>query len=88
MSKKAILISLSAVSLILSFFNVFNLPFDLAWVAVLFCGIPIIKEAGEALVKDFDITADLLVAMAIIASVCIGELFAAGEVALIMTLGE
>ena len=88
MSKKAILISLSAASLILSFFNVFNLPFDLAWVAVLFCGIPIIKEAGEALVKDFDITADLLVAIAVIASVCIGELFAAGEVALIMTLGE
>ena len=70
------------------FFNVFKLPFDLSWVAILLCGIPIIIEAGEALIKDFDITADLLVAMAIIASVCIGELFAAGEVALIMALGE
>ena len=88
MSKKTILISLSAVSLILSFFNVFKLPFDLSWAAILLCGIPIIFEAGEALIKDFDITADVLVAMAIIASVCIGEYFAAGEVALIMTLGE
>ena len=88
MSKKTILISLSAVSLILSFFNVFELPFDLSWAAILLCGIPIIFEAGEALIKDFDITADVLVAMAIIASVCIGEYFAAGEVALIMTLGE
>ncbi|MBR4683989.1 MAG: cation-translocating P-type ATPase [Spirochaetia bacterium] len=88
MNKKTILISLSAVSLILSFFNVFKLPFDLSWAAILLCGIPIIFEAGEALIKDFDITADVLVAMAIIASVCIGEYFAAGEVALIMTLGE
>lgn len=88
MSKKTISLILSAASLILSFFNVFKLPFDLSWVAILLCGIPIIIEAGEALIKEFDITADLLVAMAIIASVCIGEFFAAGEVALIMTLGE
>ncbi len=88
MKKKILLISLSFVSLLLSFLKTFSFPFDLAWIAILLCGTPIILEAGEALFKHFDITADVLVAMAIIASVCIGEYFAAGEVALIMALGE
>ena len=35
----------------------------------------------------FDIKADVLVSLALIASVCIGETFAAGEVAFIMQLG-
>lgn len=63
------------------------LPFDLSWVAILLCGIPIIMEAAIGLVTAFDIKADLLVSLALIASVCIGEYFAAGEVALIMQLG-
>lgn len=88
MKKKAILISFSAVSLILSFFQIPELPFDIAWVAIILCGLPIIKEAGEALIKEHDITADVLVAIAIAASVFIKEFFAAGEVALIMALGE
>ncbi|MBQ3648011.1 MAG: cation-translocating P-type ATPase [Spirochaetia bacterium] len=88
MNKKTLILSISAVSLILSFFHIPHPRIDLSWVAILLCGIPIIKEAGEALIKEFDITADVLVAMAIIASVCIGEFFAAGEVALIMALGE
>ena len=39
------------------------------------------------LVTAFDIKADVLVSLALIASVCIGEIFAAGEVAFIMQLG-
>ena len=39
------------------------------------------------LVTAFDIKADVLVSLALIASVCIGEDFAAGEVAFIMQLG-
>ena len=35
----------------------------------------------------FDIKADVLIALALIASVCVGETFAAGEVAFIMQLG-
>ena len=42
---------------------------------------------GCLLYTSFDIKADVLVSMALIASVCIGEYFAAGEVALIMQLG-
>lgn len=62
-------------------------PFDMAWVAIILCGIPIILEAVIGLVTEFDIKAGMLVALALIASVCIGEDFAAGEVAFIMQLG-
>ena len=81
-------IVISAVALILSLLKVnIGLPFDISWVAIILCGIPIILEAVIGLVTEFDITADVLVALALIASVCIGEYFAAGEVALIMQLG-
>ena len=56
-------------------------------VAIFLCGIPIILEAVIGLVTAFDIKADVLVSLALIASVCIGEDFAAGEVAFIMQLG-
>ena len=65
--------------------KIFNL--NLAWIAIVFCGIPIIKDAIEGLVTEFDIKADVLVSMALIASVIIGEIFAAGEVAFIMQIG-
>lgn len=39
------------------------------------------------LVTAFDIKADVLVSLALIASVCIGDHFAAGEAAVIMQLG-
>ncbi len=51
------------------------------------CGVPIVLEAIIGLVTAFDIKADVLVSLALIASVCIGEIFAAGEVAFIMQLG-
>ena len=78
---------IGAVSLIISIFDLLPLPFDAAWAAIIFCGIPIIIEAVIGLVTAFDIKADVLVSMALIASVCIGEDFAAGEVAFIMQLG-
>ena len=78
---------ISGIALILSLSHVASLPFDLAWVAILFCGIPIILEAIIGLITAFDIKADVLVSLALIASVCIGEIFAAGEVAFIMQLG-
>lgn len=78
---------ISVISLILSFFNLVQAPIDLAWIAIILCGLPIIKEALIGLVTEFDIKADVLVSMALIASVIIGETFAAGEVAFIMTLG-
>ena len=51
------------------------------------CGVPIILEAVIGLVTAFDIKADVLVSLALIASICIHEDFAAGEVAFIMQLG-
>ena len=62
-------------------------PFDMAWIAIVLCGLPIILEAVVGLVTAFDIKADVLVSLALIASICIGEEFAAGEVAFIMQLG-
>lgn len=80
---------IGAIALIFSFFDAWGpLPFDPAWVAVLLCGVPIVVSAANSLVREFDIRADVLVAMALIAAVYIGEIFAAGEVAFIMSLGE
>lgn len=78
---------LSLVALVISFFNIGDLPVNAAWIAIIFCGIPIIKGAILGLVTEFDIKADVLVSIALIASIFIGEIFAAGEVAFIMTIG-
>ena len=78
---------ISGLSLLCSIFKLFPLPFDIAWVAIILCGIPIILDAIIGLVTEFDIKADVLVSLALVASVCIGEIFAAGEVAFIMQLG-
>lgn len=90
--KAVVLLVIGGLSLILSLANsrlhLWSLPFDPAWIAVILCGIPILLEAFIGLVTRFDIKADVLVAMALVASVCIGEIFAAGEVAFIMQLGE
>ena len=84
--KDIILLCISGAALILSLLKV-PLPFNAAWIAIILCGIPIILEAVIGLVTAFDIKADVLVSLALIASVCIGEDFAAGEVAFIMQLG-
>ena len=78
---------LGGLALLGSILQVPGLPFDPAWVAIILCGIPIILEAVIGLVTAFDIKADVLVSMALVASVVIGEDFAAGEVAFIMQLG-
>ncbi len=61
---------------------------DSAWVAVILCGLPIIAYAFKKFFKSGNIRAGMLVSVAILASLGIGEVFAAGEVAFIMTLGE
>ena len=77
-------IIISAISLITSFILSID---NLSWIAVILCGIPIFKECVQGLITEFDIKADLLVSMAIIASIIIGEVFAAGEIATIMAIG-
>ncbi len=78
---------ISGSALLLSIFGVSPFPFDMAWIAIILCGIPIILEAVIGLVTAFDIKADVLVSLALVASVIIREDFAAGEVAFIMQLG-
>jgi len=85
--KDITLLIISGIALILSLAKVLPLPFDIAWIAIILCGIPIVLEAVIGLVTAFDIKADVLVSLALIASICIGENFAAGEVAFIMQLG-
>ena len=77
----------SAIALVVSFFAPDSLPFNPAWIAVVLCGAPIIIEAFIGLTTEFDIKADVLVSLALVASLIIGEYFAAGEVAVIMQLG-
>ena len=80
----------SAVALVLSLTGAVGnlLPFDIAWVAIILCGIPILTGAFKGVIFEHDIKADLLVSLALIASVATGEFFAAGEVALIMQIGS
>ena len=80
----------SVISLVLSITGVLKgaLPADIAWVAIVLCGGPILVGAFKGVVFEHDIKADLLVAMALIASAATGEYFAAGEVALIMQIGS
>ena len=87
--KDIVLLVLSASSLVFSMLkDSLSLTFDFAWVSIVLCGVPIVLEAIIGLVTEFDIKADVLVSIALIASICIGEYFAAGEVAFIMQLGS
>lgn len=82
---KLISIAISAISIIVSFSFSINY---LSWIAIILCGIPIFKECIEGLVTELNIKADLLVSIAIIASIIIGEIFAAGEISTIMAIGS
>ncbi len=85
--KDITLLVISGIALVISLIAGSRFPIDPAWIAIILCGIPIIAEAAIALITKHDIKADMLVSIALIASVIIGEYFAAGEVAAIMQLG-
>lgn len=85
--KEITFLILSGGALLLSLLGKGSLPFDLAWVSIVLCGLPILMEAVIGLITRFDIKADVLVSLALIASVVTGEYFAAGEVAFIMQIG-
>ena len=87
MKKDVAFLAISIAALVLSLTVKDQLPFDPAWIAVVLCGIPILIESSVGLFLRFDIKADVLVSIALIASLCIGEIFAAGEVAAIMIIG-
>ena len=64
------------------------LKFDPSFIAIILCGFPIIIGAIIGVIRDHDITADLLVSLALIGSLILKEWFAAGEVAFIMQIGS
>ena len=59
-----------------------------ALAAVVLSGLPLGYEAIRTLIAEKRITSALLITLAMIAALSIGETFAAGEVAFIMALGE
>ena len=64
---------------------------DPAWVAVIVSGIPLLHLALWRVVNNkgiSKISSALLISVAMIAAILIGDLFAAGEVAFIMAIGE
>lgn len=73
-----------------SWFGWFNriASFDVAIIAAVLGGYPIVKNALIAFIKRRDMKVGFLVSIALIASMAIGEYFAAGEVVFIMMLGE
>jgi len=64
-----------------------RIPVDPAWAAVIISGLPIVYAAIEELFADKAVSSELLITIAMIASIAIGELFAAGEIAFIMAIG-
>ncbi|MBO5020771.1 MAG: cation-translocating P-type ATPase [Clostridia bacterium] len=81
-----------AISLILSILKI-DVPIflDPAWVAVVFSGVPLILLAIKRIINNkgiSKISSALLISIGMVASIAIGDLFAAGEVAFIMAIGE
>lgn len=67
-----------------------ELPIDPAWVTVIISGIPLLYLSIWRLIHNSGISkisSALLITVAMIAAIIIGDLFAAGEVAFIMALG-
>lgn len=67
-----------------------KLPIDPAWVTVIICGLPLLYLAVWRIVHNpgiSKISSALLITIAMIAAIVIGDLFAAGEVAFIMAIG-
>lgn len=64
-----------------------SLPVDPAWATILISGLPLLYLALKRLISQGWISSALLISIAMIASVAIGEIFAAGEVAFIMAIG-
>ncbi len=77
-------------SLVLPEFSV-NLVVDPAWVTIIISGLPILYSATRKLIRNSGISkisSSLLISMAMVAAIAIGDIFAAGEVAFIMAVGE
>ncbi len=91
-----VMLCISGIFLLCSFVLEYILPimgieYDIvvnpAWFTLVISGTPLLYLAVVNTLKK-KITSPLLITIAMIAAVCIGDLFAAGEVAFIMAIGE
>lgn len=76
-------------SLILMLLKI-EVPVDPAWVSVIICGVPLLYLALWRVIYNkgmSKISSALLISIAMIAAIAIGDIFAAGEVAFIMAIG-
>ncbi|MGN0426951.1 MAG: heavy metal translocating P-type ATPase [Agathobacter sp.] len=67
-----------------------KIPIDPAWISVIICGIPLLYLSIWRIIHNHGISkisSALLITIAMIAAIAIGDLFAAGEVAFIMAIG-
>ncbi len=67
-----------------------TIPLDPAWITVAICGLPLLYLAVSRIIYNkgiSKISSALLISIAMIAAIFIGDLFAAGEVAFIMAIG-
>ena len=88
LNREKITLVASGIGVVFSLLGIrLGLPFDWAWFTIVLCGLPIVWGAAVAIYEEFDVKADLLVSLALIAAVAIGEVFAAAEIAFIMQLG-
>lgn len=82
---------ISGIFLLLSFILMLGkikLAFNPVWVTIFISGIPMFYYALRNITVNKKITVAVLISIAIISSIFIGEYFAAGEIAFIMALGE
>ncbi len=67
-----------------------RLPLDPAWMAVVICGLPLLYLSVWRIIHNpgiSKISSALLISIAMVAAILIGDLFAAGEVGFIMSIG-
>lgn len=67
-----------------------EMPVDPAWVSVIICGIPLLYLSVWRIIHNpgmKKISSALLISIAMLAAIGIGDIFAAGEVAFIMAIG-
>ncbi len=67
------------------------IPFEFSWITIIISGTPLVYLAISRLIRNkgiSKISSALLISIAMIAAIAIGDIFAAGEVAFIMALGE
>ena len=85
---------ISGIFLIASFIllkNNIKILIDPAWITIIICGLPILYKAIKKIIFNKGIkkiSSALLITIALISSIAIGNLFAGGEVAFIMAIGE